>query len=70
MADGTGPATGKYGYIALYGEKRHELRADTLYAAKQAADAHFKPPKSRRHLVTVHLAEMPGGETVTQVITS
>lgn len=59
----------RYGYIALYGEKRWELYASSLYAAKQAADAHFKPPKSKRHLVTVHLAEVDG-ETVTQVITS
>jgi hypothetical protein len=57
------------GYIALYGEKRFELYADTLYEAKQKALAHFKPPKSKRHLVTVHLAEK-NGETVTQVITS
>ena len=58
-----------YGYIALYGDKRWELHADSQYAAKQAADAHFKPPKSKRHLVTVHLAEKDG-ETVTQVITN
>jgi hypothetical protein len=57
-----------YGYIALYGEKRWELHAGSLYAAKQAAVEHFKPPKSKRHLVTVHLAEIDG-ETVTQVIT-
>jgi hypothetical protein len=58
-----------YGYIALYQGRRHELYADSLYAAKLAADAYFKPPKSKRHLVTVHLAEVDG-ETVTQVITS
>lgn len=53
-----------HGYIALYGDKRHELYAESLYAAKQAAVAHFKPPKSRVHNVTVHLAEI-NGETVT-----
>jgi hypothetical protein len=58
-----------YGYIALYQGRRHELHADSLYAAKQAAVAHFKAPKSKQHLVTVHLAEVDG-ETVTQVITS
>lgn len=58
-----------YGYIALYGDKRWELYADSLYAAKQKADEHFKPPKSKRHLVTVHLVEKDG-ETVTQVITN
>ena len=53
-----------YGYIALYGDKRHELYAESLYAAKQAAVAHFKPPKSRVHNVSVHLAESDG-QTVT-----
>jgi hypothetical protein len=64
-------STGKsvYGYIALYGSKRHELHAESLYAAMQQALAFFKPPKSKRHLVSVHLAEIDG-ETVTQVITS
>lgn len=57
------------GYIALYRGKRTEIYADTLYAAKLKAIEHFKPAKSKRHLVTVHLAEI-NGETVTQVITS
>ena len=59
-----------YGYIALYGDKRHELHAGSLYEAQQQALAYFRPPKSKRHLVTVHLAEDENGETVTQVITS
>jgi hypothetical protein len=54
-----------YGYIALYGERRTELYAASLHEAKQKALAHFKPPKSKRHLVSVHLAEIDG-ETVTQ----
>jgi hypothetical protein len=58
-----------YGYIALYQGRRHELHADSLYAAKLAAVAYFKAPKSKQHLVSVHLAEVDG-ETVTQVITS
>jgi hypothetical protein len=58
-----------YGYICLYGGKRVELYAGGLYQAQQKAVAHFKPPKSKRHLVTVHLAEIDG-EPVTQVITS
>ena len=58
-----------YGYIALYQGRRHELYAESLYAAKVAALEYFKPPKSKRHLVSVHLAEI-NGETVTQVITS
>jgi hypothetical protein len=65
----TNPTQGKYGYIALYQGKRHELYADSLYAAKQTAIAHFKPPKSKQHLVTVHLAEI-NNQTVTQTITT
>lgn len=59
-----------YGYICLYGSQRWETRAASLYAAQQLAVAHFKPPKSKRHLVTAHLAEKPDGEQVTAVITS
>jgi hypothetical protein len=58
-----------YGYIALYQGKRTEIYAGGLYQAQQKALEHFKPPKSKRHLVTVHLAEIDG-EPVTQVITS
>jgi hypothetical protein len=59
----------QFGYIALFGSKRHELYAASSYAAQLAAIEFFKPSKSKRHLVSVHLAEV-GGETVTQVITS
>lgn len=53
-----------YGYIALYGAKRTEIHAESLYAAQKKALAHFRPPASKKHLVTVHLAEK-NGETVT-----
>lgn len=52
------------GYIAFFGENRIEVHADTSYAAQQKAIAHFRPAKSKRHLVTVHLAEQ-NGEQVT-----
>lgn len=58
-----------YGYIALYQGQRWELYADSLLDAKNKAVEHFKPPKSKKYLVSVHLAEVDG-ETVTQVITS
>jgi hypothetical protein len=32
----------KYGYIALYNGQRYELYAESMWAAKQAAAAHFK----------------------------
>jgi hypothetical protein len=53
-----------YGYIALYNGRRHELYAASLYDAKQAALAHFKPPKKKIHLVSVTLAERPDGSAV------
>lgn len=60
---------GQYGYIALYQGKRWEVYASSQLDALTRAREHFKPPKSKRHLVSVHLAEIDG-ETVTQVITS
>jgi hypothetical protein len=62
-------STSTYGYIALYQGRRTELPAESLYAAKMQAIEFFKPPKSKQHLVSVHLAEKDG-ETVMQVITS
>jgi hypothetical protein len=57
------------GYICLYQGQRWECHAGSLYDAWQQAVEHFKPSKTKRHRVTVHLAEKDG-ETVTQVITS
>lgn len=50
----------KYGYIAFYNGKRHELYADSLFDAKEAAIAFFKVPKSKIGLVAVVLAEKDG----------
>ena len=46
-----------YGYICLYGARRWEVYADGSYDAQQKALSHFRPPRSKRHLVSVHLAE-------------
>jgi hypothetical protein len=48
------------GYVAFFEGRRHELHADSLFKAKEAAVAFFKPSKSKRHLVTVVLAEVQG----------
>jgi len=48
------------GYIAFFNDKRHELYAASLWDAKQKAIAHFKPAKSKQHLVHVVLAEKDG----------
>ncbi|MFK4131985.1 hypothetical protein ACI2KR_06775 [Pseudomonas luteola] len=49
-----------YGYIAFFNGKRAELYADSLFDAKLKAIAHFKPAKSKQHLVSVMLAEKDG----------
>lgn len=52
------------GYVAFFDRKRHELHAESLYAAKQAALAFFKPAKSKAHMVSVVLAEKDGKPVV------
>lgn len=51
-----------HGYVGFYQNREVDIYASSLYAAKQAAVAHFKPPKSRAHTVHVHLAETPDGK--------
>ncbi len=46
-----------YGYVCFYNGKRFECHADSLYGAKKLAIQHFKPPKSKEHMVTATLAE-------------
>lgn len=55
-----------HGYIGFYNGKRVEIYADSLYQAKLKALDHFKPPKSKVHMVSVVLAEKDG-EAVTHV---
>lgn len=52
------------GYVAFFGGRETEVRADSLYAAKCAAVAFFKPRKSQEHMVHVHLAERADGSEV------
>ena len=53
------------GYIAIShkGEK-HEVHANTSYEAQQKAIEHFKPPKSKKHLISVYLCEVDGKPVV------
>lgn len=50
----------KFGYVFFYGDKRHELYAESLYDAKTKAIAFFKAPKSKQHMVHGALAEKDG----------
>jgi ribosomal protein S5 len=54
------------GYVAFYAGKQTEVRAASLYAAKLAAVAFFKPRSSQEHMVHVHLAERADGSAVLQ----
>ena len=47
-----------HGYIAFYNRDTKEIRAESLYEAKQKAIAHFKPPKSKQHLIAIELVEV------------
>lgn len=46
-------------YAAFYNSQRWSLQAANLLAAKEAAIAYFKPPKSKQHMVSVVLADVP-----------
>lgn len=54
---------GQNGYIAFFNGKKAEVYADSSYQAQQRAVAHFKPAKSKRHLVFVMIAESNGQVT-------
>ena len=48
------------GYVCFYDGKRWECYASSMFAAKEKAVAHFKPPKSKQHMVSAVLAEKDG----------
>ena len=52
------------GYVCYYDGKRWECHASSMFAAKEKAVAHFKPPKSKQHMVSVVLAEKDGQQVV------
>jgi len=54
-----------HGFKCFYNGREWETHAESLYAAKLAAVAYFKAPKSKSHMVSVVLCERPDGSTVT-----
>jgi len=52
------------GYICFFNSKRIELYANSAYDAQCKAIEEFKPRKSQRHMVSVHLAEIDGKQVV------
>lgn len=55
------------GYLVFYADKKLEVHAETIYAAYQKGVDHFKPPKSKRHLVHAVLCEKDGIQVTHQV---
>lgn len=51
-------------YDAYFNDRTAEVRAPSLYAAKLAAIALFKPRKSNAHMVSVVLKELADGRKI------
>jgi hypothetical protein len=56
------------GYIAFYEDQQTEIYADTSYDAQKKAIDFFNPPESKKHTVTVMIAEQDG-EQITHTFT-
>ena len=56
-----------YGFVCFYNSKRIEVYAASMYAAKLQAIAQFKAPRSKEHMISVVLAELPKGSEVVHV---
>lgn len=50
----------QFGYLCFYQAKQHALYAKSSFEAYEKAIEHFKAPKSKQWLVSVHLAEKQG----------
>lgn len=55
---------GDSGYVFFYNGKRIELYANSLADAKDKAVAHFKPSKTKRHMVHGMIAEDKEGKPI------
>lgn len=57
------------GYIALYKNKKIEVRASTMLDAQTQAAAQFGVKPRKAYMVSVYLCERADGSAVEQVIT-
>jgi len=57
-------SVGDHGYVAMYNGARVGVYATSAYAAECLARDHFKPAKSKAHMVHVLVAERPDGSPV------
>jgi hypothetical protein len=46
-------------YVVFYNGRRHELNADTSYAAQKLAAVWFKTPAKKVYMISVVLADKP-----------
>lgn len=60
---------GLFGYVGFFNGRRHELYAKSKLDALEQFIAHFKPAKSKRHMVHCEVAERPDGSEVIHVAT-
>ena len=51
-------------YATFYNQKTFEVTARNMFEAKDKAIAHFQPPKSKRHMVSVVLMKVDGREII------
>ena len=52
--------TTKLGYVCFFNGKRIEIFADSMFQAREHAEKVFKPSKSKKHMISVILAEIDG----------
>lgn len=55
------------GYICVFGSSQKQIYATSSYNAKVQAEAHFRAPANRKHLISVHLCEKPDGTPVNHI---
>ena len=56
------------GYKGFYNGKETDIYATSLYEAKLKAVEFFKPPKSKQHMVHVHLCELNGKQVIHKAV--
>ena len=47
----------EFNYLCFYDFKEHLVKAASSYEAQKIAVKHFKPPKSKSHMVHVYLVK-------------
>ena len=65
LEDYTKESNDSHGYVAFgHDGRRTEIFASSSYEAHRKALDYFKPPKTKKHLVSVHLAQKDGKDVI------